>query len=132
MYGRRPLLEIDVGLPRPAIVEPQEPDKYVDYVIANISCAYDVTRHHLKRQAELTKRAFDRKSQKERFAIGDIVLLKKGSREPQTGKFEPRYVGKYFFVSVFANSTYRVVRDDRSPPYRCTSQQVEASPSRDA
>ena len=117
MYGRRPLLEIDVGLPRPAIVESHEPDKYVDYVIANISCAYDVTRHHLKRQAEVTKRAFDRKSQKERFAIGDIVLLKKGSREPQTGKFEPRYVGKYFVVSVFANSTYRVVRDDRSPPY---------------
>ena len=116
MFGRRPFLEIDVGLPRPAPVEPMEPEKYADYVISNITVAYDLTRHFTKHQAELTKRAFDRKATKDRHKVGDIVLLKKGAREAGIGKFESHYMGKYFIISVFKNSTYRIMRDDSSPP----------------
>jgi transposase InsO family protein len=116
MFGRRPFLEVDVGLPRPAIVEPLEPESYVDYVIANLATAFELTRHNTQREAEVIKRAYDKKSHGERFKVGDVVLLKKGAREPFTRKLTAHYSGKYFVVSVFRNSTYRIVRDDCSPP----------------
>jgi hypothetical protein len=56
------------------------------------------------------KQAFDRKSRKEDFQLGDLVLKWDAPRQDKGkhGKFEALWIGPFKVSEVFPNNTYRL------------------------
>ena len=122
MFGSEPITDIDARLPPGYRAHAKPTNVHARLLLERLETAHATARQHLRRAAESRKRYYDRDIDTGRhhrrryYQEGERVLLRLSDHHYYFGKFNERFNGPFYVITVMNNGLLRIKLAENSPP----------------
>ena len=122
MFGCEPITDIDARLPPGYRAHAKPTNVHARQLLERLETAHATARRHLRQAAESRKRYYDRDidtgrhTRRRYYREGERVLMRLSDHHYYFGKFNDRFSGPFYVITVLNNGLLRIKYDEGSPP----------------